>query len=62
MCTPDVVELDLAPDRQTRAGLAVHIPADYVFQSPRFAISADVTFNGRRLGQVAEAVIELERE
>jgi len=41
-----------------RVGFEVKLPAEYVFPYPRVAIAADVVFNGRHLGQIAEAVVE----
>jgi len=61
-CDPDTVRLNLASGDQARAGLVVHISADYVVRWPKCVIAADVVFDGKRLGQVAEAVVEFERQ
>jgi hypothetical protein len=63
--TPAQAALEL-PARQpgvrpAAASFRVQIPAQYTFAYPRVAIAVDVTFDGRRLGQVAEATIEQAR-
>ena len=55
---PEVVELDLPPQQRGTANLEVLIPVQYVFPYPRVAIAADVLFDGRHLGQIAEATVE----
>jgi hypothetical protein len=50
--------LSLEPGARAAAPLRVHIPENYRFPYPRLAITADVTLDGRRLGQVAEATVE----
>jgi hypothetical protein len=56
--TPVSGGLELAPHGRGAMTFCVHIPASYVFPYPRVAIAADVTFDGRRLGQIAEATVE----
>ncbi|MCC7355779.1 MAG: MBL fold metallo-hydrolase [Anaerolineae bacterium] len=58
VATPANVRLDLRPNERGVAGFRLHIPDSYVFPYPRVAIAADVTFQGRRLGQIAEATVE----
>ena len=55
---PEAVRLDIGADARGTAGFRVHIPAGYTFPYPRVAIAADVTFEGRRLGQITEATVE----
>ncbi len=59
--TPAVGQLALAAQGRDAIGFRVCIPASYVFAYPRVAIAADVTFDGRRLGQIAEGTVELAR-
>jgi glyoxylase-like metal-dependent hydrolase (beta-lactamase superfamily II) len=56
--TPARIELNLAPLKRASAPVTVCIPEAYQFHYPRVAIAADVTFDGRRLGQVTEATVE----
>ena len=56
--TPPTVRLELAGQGRTTAPVRVHIPASYIFPYPRVAIAADVTLDGRRLGQITEATVE----
>ena len=58
-CEPTGVELELAPGCQGRADVVVSVPEGCVSRWPKQVITADVTFNGKRLGEIAEAVIEL---
>ncbi len=55
---PAKLELSLAPRDRYIAAVTVQIPEDYHFPYPRVAIAADVTFDGRRFGQIAEATVE----
>jgi hypothetical protein len=55
---PEVGRLEIGPNARGTASFRVHIPASYVFPYPRIAIAADVTFEGRRLGQITEATVE----
>jgi glyoxylase-like metal-dependent hydrolase (beta-lactamase superfamily II) len=56
---PDVLTIDVpAKARATRA-FDISIPKDWVAPAPRFAIAADVRANGKYLGQITEAVVEL---
>jgi glyoxylase-like metal-dependent hydrolase (beta-lactamase superfamily II) len=55
---PAAARLEIAANARGTAGFRVQIPAGYLFPYPRIAIAADVTFDGRRLGQIAEATVE----
>lgn len=55
---PESMRLDIGANARGTAGFRVHIPAGYIFPYPRIAIAADVTFEGRRLGQITEATVE----
>ncbi len=55
---PDQAHLELPPQGRAVAEFRVHIPSGYVFAYPRVAIAAEVTFEGRRLGQITEAIVE----
>ena len=60
--TPEVVRLSVPRAQRGTANLRLHVPADYVFRYPRLAIAADVVFDGRHLGQITEATVELAGE
>jgi glyoxylase-like metal-dependent hydrolase (beta-lactamase superfamily II) len=55
---PAIVAIDVPAQQRGVANLQLHIPAQYSFPYPRVAIAADVTIDGRRLGQIAEATVE----
>ena len=55
---PAQASLKLPPQGRVAAEFNVNIPANYAFAYPRVAIAADVVFEGRRLGQIAEATVE----
>lgn len=56
--TPQGSAIRLPPGGRGAAGFRVRIPASYAFRYPRVAIAADVTLDGRMLGQIAEATVE----
>jgi hypothetical protein len=55
---PERARLALPAGGKCSAPFGVEIPASYVFRYPRAAIAAEVTFDGRRLGQITEATVE----
>jgi hypothetical protein len=56
---PDVLTIE-APAQSKRArAFDISIPKDWTAPAPRFAIAADVRANGKYLGQITEAVVEL---
>jgi len=56
---PDVVHLEVAAGAQARGEVNVTVPAGWSAREPRFAIAGDVMCDGRYLGQITEAVVEL---
>lgn len=56
---PDVVKLSIAPGEPARATINVTVPKSWGAPGPRFAIAADVVRDGKYIGQVTEAVVEL---
>jgi hypothetical protein len=56
---PDVVKLDVKPKSTATASVHISTPKDWSPVSPRFAIAADVVRNGKYLGQITEAVVEM---
>jgi hypothetical protein len=56
--TPALARLQVPAQAREATGFRVRIPSSYVFRYPRVAIAADVTFDGRHLGQIAEATVE----
>jgi glyoxylase-like metal-dependent hydrolase (beta-lactamase superfamily II) len=57
--TPASVKLTVAPGATEKAPVAVAIPAEWRSPNSRTAIAADVVENGRYLGQIAEAVVDV---
>ncbi len=56
---PDVLRFEAAAGAMTARAFQLGIPRDWRPESPRFAIAADVVCDGRYLGQITEAVVEL---
>jgi len=57
---PDVVRLVVPPRSMSAQAFRIRIPAGWRPASPRLAIAADVVSDGRYLGQITEAVVEVE--
>jgi glyoxylase-like metal-dependent hydrolase (beta-lactamase superfamily II) len=57
---PDIARLEVAARSQASRPFRLRIPADWRPASPRFAIAADVVSDGQYLGQITEAVVELQ--
>lgn len=55
---PGIARIDLRAGERGVAAFKVRLPESYVFRYPRVAIAAEVTFDGRHLGQIAEATVE----
>ncbi|HNY42879.1 MAG TPA: MBL fold metallo-hydrolase, partial [Bryobacteraceae bacterium] len=56
---PNVVKLEIAPGASGKANINVTVPRNWTAPGPRFAIAADVVRDGKYIGQVTEAVVEL---
>jgi glyoxylase-like metal-dependent hydrolase (beta-lactamase superfamily II) len=56
---PDVVKLEVPSRSQSAQAFRIRIPGDWRPASPRIAIAADVVSDGRYLGQITEAVVEV---
>jgi hypothetical protein len=56
--SPAILEISVPPNERCEVPVAVQIPESYRFPYPRVAMAADVTFDGRKLGQIAEATVE----
>lgn len=54
---PAEATLDLAAEGTGDVEFSIQVPAGFVFTYPRLAIASDITLDGRRLGQVAEATV-----
>ncbi len=57
---PDVVRLEVPPRSQSAQAFRIRVPAGWHPPSPRLAIAADVVSDGRYLGQITEAVVDME--
>ena len=56
---PDVLRFDAPSQQKVRREFKVEIPKDWRPASSRFAIAADVMCDGKYLGQITEAVVEV---
>ena len=59
---PETVKLSVEAGQTGSTKFRVSVPKDWHPMEPRLAIAADVKVNGRYLGQIAEAVIDVGRE
>jgi glyoxylase-like metal-dependent hydrolase (beta-lactamase superfamily II) len=57
--SPDVLTIDIPARSKASKEVTVRIPKDWQAPGPRFAIAADVMCDGRYLGQITEAVVEM---
>ena len=58
-CDPNLVKVGVPPQQSAKASVSVSIPRDWHSEYPRIAITADVFADGKYLGQIAEAVVEV---
>jgi len=56
---PDVLKFEVAGRSHGRGSVRLTIPASWTPPNPRFAIAADVVCNGKYLGQITEAVVDI---
>jgi len=56
---PEVLRFGAAPGVQTRRSFAIQAPRGWQPKLPRFAVAADVLCDGKYLGQITEAVVEI---
>jgi glyoxylase-like metal-dependent hydrolase (beta-lactamase superfamily II) len=56
---PDTVTLEIGGRGSAKAPVKVTIPRGWEAPGPRFAIAADVVADGRYLGQITEAVVDM---
>jgi hypothetical protein len=56
---PDVLTFQAPANRQTSKTFQITLPKDWQAPAPRFAIAADVMADGKYLGQITEAVVEM---
>jgi len=59
---PDVVRVEVPPRSQAAQAFRIRIPPGWRPASPRLAIAADVVSDGRYLGQITEAVVDVEEK
>jgi len=57
--SPDVARLEVPAGAESVAEFQVTIPGGWTAPGPRFAIAADVVRDGRYLGQITEAVVDM---
>jgi glyoxylase-like metal-dependent hydrolase (beta-lactamase superfamily II) len=58
--TPAVARFAVPPNAIAAVAVTVKIPTDWTPIESRFAIAADIVANGRHLGQIAEAICEVD--
>ncbi len=56
---PEVLRFEAPAGRVARQGVEITIPKGWEGPGPRFAIAADVVRDGRYLGQITEAVVDM---
>jgi glyoxylase-like metal-dependent hydrolase (beta-lactamase superfamily II) len=56
---PDVLKIEVPPRSIASGKLSVEVPRTWGAPGPRFAIAADVVQDGKYLGQITEAVVEV---
>jgi len=59
---PDVVTLEIPPGERRSRAVQISVPGDWKAALPRFAIAADVMRDGRYLGQITEAIVEMRQD
>ena len=57
---PDVLRFEAPARAKSSQAFEISIPKNWLPASPRFAIAADVMCDSRYLGQIAEAVVDIE--
>jgi len=57
--TPDIAKFEVPANSKGSSTVAVTLPRNWAAQSPRFAIAADVVADGKYLGQITEAVVDM---
>lgn len=57
---PGIQQIQVPPDGTGMARFVARVPRDFWWPASRVAIAADLTVDGRRVGQVAEGVVDLE--
>jgi hypothetical protein len=56
---PEVLRLDVPAHGTSAAAFKIGIPEDWTPGSPRLAVAADVVCDGKYLGQITEAVVDV---
>jgi glyoxylase-like metal-dependent hydrolase (beta-lactamase superfamily II) len=57
--TPDVAKFEVPANSKASSTVAVTLPKDWTARNTRFAIAADVVADGKYLGQITEAVVDM---
>jgi glyoxylase-like metal-dependent hydrolase (beta-lactamase superfamily II) len=56
---PDVLRFEVAARASMPSAFRIRVPADWRHPSPRIAVAADVVCDGKYLGQITEAVVDI---
>jgi glyoxylase-like metal-dependent hydrolase (beta-lactamase superfamily II) len=56
---PDVLRIEAPANAAARQSFQIQVPREWTSSAPRFAVAADVVCDGKYLGQITEAVVEV---
>jgi hypothetical protein len=56
---PEVLAFEVPANTSAARPVTIGIPRDWTAPAPRFAIAADVMADGKYLGQITEAVVDM---
>ncbi|HYK88907.1 MAG TPA: MBL fold metallo-hydrolase [Acidobacteriota bacterium] len=56
---PDTLHVEVAAQAAAKAAFKIQIPRDWQAGTPRLALAADVVCDGKYLGQITEAVVDI---
>jgi hypothetical protein len=59
---PDVLRFETPAQTKVAQAFQIRIPREWRPASPRFAVAADVICDRKYLGQITEAIVELDQE
>ena len=56
---PDVAKFEVPANSKASHAVSVTLPKEWTARNTRFAIAADVVADGKYLGQITEAVVDM---
>jgi glyoxylase-like metal-dependent hydrolase (beta-lactamase superfamily II) len=57
---PELLRFEVPAQSKMRQPVKIHVPKEWRPKNPRFAVAADVVCDGNYLGQITEAVVEID--